>query len=65
MGLLEHRCLFCIVTWSSLSVFAVSNTKLVLKIAHDPHLADDVTIQWHVCALEEFHEEARSCAQCQ
>ena len=62
MGLLKHWCLFCVVTWSSLPMFAVSDTELVLEIAHDPHLADDVTIQWHVRALEELHEEARSYA---
>lgn len=59
MGLLEHRRLLCVVTRTSLPMLTVLDAELVLQVAHDPHLANDIAIEGHVCTLEEFHEETR------
>lgn len=61
MRLLEHRCFLRVVTRPSAPLLVVPNAELVLKVTHDPHLADDVTIKRHICAFEELDKESRRC----
>ena len=57
---MEYRRLLKLVV---LSLLPVLDTELILEVAKDPHLTNDVAVEWHVGTLDELDQETRTWKQ--
>lgn len=57
--LVEHRCLFQIRLSSVFDIATVLDPESILEISLNPHLSYNIAVLWHICARDEFDEEAR------
>ena len=58
MWLVKHRSHFEVTPFPVLPMF---DSEAVFKITVDPHFADYVAIQRHICCRDELDQESRCC----